>query len=389
MLELFCGIGGVAAALAGRATVVRAVDQSRPALSVYAANHPHPVAADNLARVRPEALAAAEADLWWLSPPCQPFTVRGARADLADPRTVALRAVVAVIAEVRPTWVGLENVPGFQGSAAHGFVRATLAGAGYRVAERILCPTELGVPNRRRRFYLLAGREACPTWGAWTAARQPLAAFLDRDVDDALLVEPALVARYRHALHVVDANDDDAVAACFTAAYGRSPVRSGSYLRVGDRLRRFSPAEVARLLGFPEGWRFPEAMPTERRWALLGNSVSVTAVGEVVGGVPRSLVLGLHVAKPGLEDHGLGEPAALELEGCEFERQDPRDTTVTASFGSTHSPSSPKACTEPETIVHGQSGRKHSETTICTAPSSRSPATMSTGPMLKPSSGTT
>ena len=31
---------------------------------------------------------------------------------------------------------------------------------------------------------------------------------------------------------------------CFTSAYGRSPVRSGSYVSVEGGLRRFSPAEI-------------------------------------------------------------------------------------------------------------------------------------------------
>ena len=42
VLELFCGIGGVAAALGNRAQIVAAVDQNRRALSVYAANFAHP-----------------------------------------------------------------------------------------------------------------------------------------------------------------------------------------------------------------------------------------------------------------------------------------------------------------------------------------------------------
>ena len=48
VLELFCGIGGFAAALGSRARVVAAVDQNRLALSAYAGNFPHPVFAQSV-----------------------------------------------------------------------------------------------------------------------------------------------------------------------------------------------------------------------------------------------------------------------------------------------------------------------------------------------------
>ena len=36
-----------------------------------------------------------------------------------------------------------------------------------------------------------------------------------------------------------------------------------------------SPSEVARLLGLPEAFRFPEALSLEARYRLLGNSLSI------------------------------------------------------------------------------------------------------------------
>ncbi|RMH21013.1 MAG: DNA cytosine methyltransferase, partial [Acidobacteria bacterium] len=164
VLELFCGIGGVAAAVAGRAEVVAAVDVNRHALAVYRHNFDHPVVAATLESLPAARLAAWEADLWWLSPPCQPFTRRGLGRDLDDARARSLVALIDRLARLTPPWVALENVPGFRGSRAHALLRRTLERAGYHVAERLLCPTELGVPNRRRRFYLVAGLEPPLPW---------------------------------------------------------------------------------------------------------------------------------------------------------------------------------------------------------------------------------
>lgn len=295
VLELFCGIGGCAAALAqlapGRHRVVAAIDVSPLALGVYRHNFPsHPTLARGLQSVTTEDLAAFAADLWWLSPPCQPYTRRGLGRDDEDPRAQPLIALIERLAELRPTYLALENVPGFETSRCQRRLRAVLDDAGYTVRERLLCPSELGWPNRRRRYYLLAalgplGPPAPPP------LPMPLARLLDRQPEPGLELDPDLAQRYRHALHRVRAEDPDAVTACFTAAYGRSPVRSGSYLELGepggDRLRRLSPREVLAVLGFPSAFELPPELPRPAAWRLVGNSLSLPAVRAVLAEIPE------------------------------------------------------------------------------------------------------
>ncbi len=282
-LELFCGIGGCAAALQGRATVVGAVDHDRRALSVYQRNFEHPVIVRNLSSVRPAQLP--QADLWWMSPPCQPYTVRGARRDLDDRRAESLVHLMRLLPQQAPSYVALENVPLFHGSRAHALVRQTLLGMGYTIVERMLCPSELGVPAQRRRFYMVAGRDLMePT--AVPVERTRLADYLDDDPDPALFLTEPFLGRYGDALHVVDRRDEDAVAACFTSAYGHSPVYAGSYLREADgRLRRLSPVELLRLLGFGPRFTLP-ALSERHAYKLVGNSLSVPAVGTVLSVIP-------------------------------------------------------------------------------------------------------
>ena len=88
VVELFAGIGGCSAALPPDCDVVQAVDQSPYAHAVYSHNFAHRYDTFNLAGLRPGQLE--EADLWWMSPPCQPFTVRGRQRDLDDPRFCGL-----------------------------------------------------------------------------------------------------------------------------------------------------------------------------------------------------------------------------------------------------------------------------------------------------------
>ena len=298
VLELYCGIGGAAAALAGRASagrasagrasVIAAVDIHRGALAVYRHNFDHPTHVATIESLDAARLERWDADLWWLSPPCQPFTRRGARRDDQDPRSRSLLALMSRIESVRPRFLALENVPGFEGSRTHAALLATLERVGYEVAEALCCPSQLGMPCRRRRYYLVAGREPLAHRAAPAGDRRALASFLDPadQLDPTLAVDPSMANAYRRAIDVVDRDDPAAVTACFTAAYGRSPVRSGSYLRDAGRLRRFSPKEIVRLLGFPEDYELPRDLPTARAWPLVGNSLAIPAVRWALSAVP-------------------------------------------------------------------------------------------------------
>ena len=169
-------------------------------------------------------------------------------------------------------------------------------------------PVRLGWPNRRPRYYLLAEQSprsphqgllaevARPKQNTAPAAIAPAGAIraqpdipVPTRIQDLLDPTPCLslrldrdfLRRYGQAMHVVAAEDPAAVTRCFTSAYGRSPVHCGSYLReAGDAgvIRRFSPHEILRLLGFPPGYVLPPDLSTRRAWSLVGNSLSVPIV---------------------------------------------------------------------------------------------------------------
>jgi len=290
LLELFAGIGGCAEAVRGRSDlrVVAAIDHDEAAHRSYTANFDHPAHRVNLATIATRRLAAFEADAWWMSPPCQPFTVRGNRRDVDDPRCAPLLRLIDALGQLRPRFVGLENVPGFAGSIAHTRLVAALRRHGYAVSQGEVGPTTLGIPGERRRFYLLADREAAPPEVRLDAAPlRPLADYLDATPDPALFVPEDIVERYAQGLAVVDPHEPGATAHCFTAAYGRSWVYSGSYLRDAGRVRRFSPREILRLLGFREDFVEPGGSLV-KRYKRIGNALSVDVVRSLLAELLRS-----------------------------------------------------------------------------------------------------
>jgi len=293
-LELFCGIGGFAAAAAGTSIrVAGAVDQSPAALEVYRLNFPgHDAWQLNLENVTLEELQSVEADFWWLSPPCQPYTVRGAGRDAADPRALSFRRILDLLARMSeddlPSHIALENVEGFVRSEMRARLVGLLSGRGYSTQECMLCPTELGVPMRRPRYYCMAsfGRLEPPTLVVDMPLR-PLGDYLDGSGPDGeLLLAGDVVERFGKGFRVLDPKDPQAYTTCFTSGYGRSLMHAGSYLRCAGGVRRFAPEEIARLLHFPEGFRFPDRMTLRKKWQLLGNSLSVAAVRKVLEAFP-------------------------------------------------------------------------------------------------------
>jgi len=287
VLELFCGIGGVAAAVDGIGSIVAAVDINEVALGVYRRNYAHPTFARELETVRADFLREFNADVWWLSPPCQPYTHRGKQRDVDDPRARSLLTVMDRIVECQPRRVALENVPAFATSRACQRLRGALIGHGYSVTELLVCPTQLRIPMRRPRYFLLARRDRETILRRCRdddGPRRFLQSYIDAkmDADPQLLLDAAIAVKYAGAIHIVDRDDPGAVCNCFTSAYGRSHVRSGSYLRMANAVRRFAPKEILRFMGFPPTFSLPKGMSHRKAWELIGNSVSVDAVRHVL-----------------------------------------------------------------------------------------------------------
>ncbi len=282
VLELFSGIGGAAAAIGGAHEVVGALDISSHVLQAYRLNFDHPTRQANLGALSAGELGAYGADTWWMSPPCQPYTTRGLQNDLDDHRAQSLVHLLGCLRELTPTRLAMENVAGFEGSRAQELMRRTLDELGYEVHERILCPTELGVPARRPRYYLVASRDGLGEVPEPEHTPRRLVDFLEEEPDDELWVPPEILEKHGRGMRILDPEDQDEVCNTFTSAYGKTWRSAGSYLRFGERVRRFSAAEILATLGFPGGYVFPSEFTRRQRYKYAGNSLSVVAVREAL-----------------------------------------------------------------------------------------------------------
>ena len=90
--------------------------------------------------------------------PCQGFSVAGLREGLDDDRSNLALQFLRVAGETRPTWVVWENVPGVfstNGGRDFGAFLGGLAQLGYGYTYRTLDAQYFGVPQRRRRVFVV------------------------------------------------------------------------------------------------------------------------------------------------------------------------------------------------------------------------------------------
>ena len=172
--DIFCGAGGSSAG--GRAAgveIVAGVDMCTIAARTFAANFPNArVFAKRLEDLRIESLKAAvgEIDLLLASPECTNHTC----AKGAAPRDEASRATAMLVVEyaraLSPRWLVLENVIHMRPWSRYGELKRELGDLGYRLHEHVLDSADFGVPQRRRRLFLVGDRSREP---AQTIRKRP------------------------------------------------------------------------------------------------------------------------------------------------------------------------------------------------------------------------
>uniref|UniRef100_A0A8C1YWA9 tRNA (cytosine(38)-C(5))-methyltransferase n=1 Tax=Cyprinus carpio TaxID=7962 RepID=A0A8C1YWA9_CYPCA len=148
VLELYSGIGGMHYALKESsvpAEVVAAVDVNTTANEIYKHNFPN-------TPLLPKTIEVSA---------CPHESLLG---DVADPRTKSFLYILELLPRLSkwPRFILLENVKGFETSAARDALLKTLRECDYSFQEFLISPTSLGIPNSRLRYFLIAKRPPGP-----------------------------------------------------------------------------------------------------------------------------------------------------------------------------------------------------------------------------------
>ena len=273
--------------------------------------------------------------------PCQDVSVAGRRAGLAGERSGLWFEFHRVLAELKPPWVVIENVPGLlssNGGRDMGTVLGGLGDLGYRWAYGVLDAQWFGVAQRRRRVFIVghlgdgraaevlplpaglcgdppsrrkAGEDVAGTLGGSSqgggfrttdldnnGAANPLTATYAKTADNTQgAYPPTLVVHVQSVVAIQDTREmEKAQNGLGVSGEGVGYTLDGTGAQgvyvpevVRDEVqnlvalggvRRLTPTECERLQGFPDGWTAGQA--DSHRYKQLGNAVAVP-VAEWIG----------------------------------------------------------------------------------------------------------
>jgi DNA (cytosine-5)-methyltransferase 1 len=191
VVDIFAGCGGLSLGFMQVGyTVVKAVEFDPEAADTYIENHPEvDVIVDDIKNVdNSGAFKPGDADIIIGGPPCQGFSMAGARIRqgfIDDPRNYLFKHYFNVVKTARPKVFIMENVKGIatmQGGKIFEEIQgifqdaALLDGKPYRLYCRVVKAVEFGVPQKRERMILIGTTiEGTNIEQLWDRTREELA----------------------------------------------------------------------------------------------------------------------------------------------------------------------------------------------------------------------
>ena len=216
--------------------------------------------------------------------PCQDLSFAGKRKGLAGERSGLFYEAMRLIRGINPRIVILENVPGLLASNQGRDFAIVLSemDKGWNcqeVAWRVLDSQFFGVAQRRKRVFIVASSRI-------GSAEQILALNESVSGDS----KPSKEKKKNIASTIgADSHESDsepiAIRTAFTGANGIGvsvgishtlDLANGQAVTDNGKIRRFTPVEVERLPGFPDGWT--SGQTDANRYTQLGNAVTVNVV---------------------------------------------------------------------------------------------------------------
>lgn len=305
-LDLFCGAGGSShGARRAGVEVVAGVDMWDVAAETYRRNFPDAeIYQGNIRDLSPVSIQrkVGKIDLILASPECTSHScAKGAAPRCEDSRMTAFQ-VTRFAKAFKPRWIVIENVPHMQSWARYGDLLSQLRGLGYFVGETKLNAKDYGVPQSRRRLFIMCsldGEVEGPPPS--TIRHEPASSIIDRSARYPMTAlfnsarAEATLERAERAIKELGSKEP------FLLVYYGSDKAGGwqpldkplrtvttldrfAYVRPtskGHMMRMLQPEELKLAMGFPKGYRLAAASKRDAI-KLLGNAVCPPVMERVV-----------------------------------------------------------------------------------------------------------
>jgi DNA (cytosine-5)-methyltransferase 1 len=309
--DLFCGGGGssLGAKQAG-ATIIGGIDNWSVATDAFAINFPGTVTySGDLRTIKPRKIAKeiGHIDLLLASPECTHHSVaKGNRPRREDSKELAFQ-VPRFAKALCPRWIVVENVIQMRSWASFPMWLSALRQLGYTATCVTLDAANFGVPQTRRRLFVICDRNRVPikprTYRrknltvAWVLKNAPTGGWsYDFTSLDNGRRSPNTLSRARRAIDAI--GHDKEFIMVYYGSDGSGgfqsldrPLRTVTTIDrfalvrpncMGHEMRMLQPSELAVAMGFPPSYRFPAIATRRDCIKLLGNAVCPPVMRAVV-----------------------------------------------------------------------------------------------------------
>lgn len=162
-IDIFSGPGGMTIGMKKAGLVpLASVEKRKDAVDTYTAHTPEADHYCDDIRNISFLKYRNKAEVVFGGPPCQPFSTGGLRRVTTDPRNM-MPAFIRVLDEVQPRAFVIENVPGLATKSRINYlgeILRDLSNLGYKLSWRILLASDYGVPQKRKRLFIVGMKDA-------------------------------------------------------------------------------------------------------------------------------------------------------------------------------------------------------------------------------------
>lgn len=236
--------------------------------------------------------------------PCQSFSIvaqNPKRLGVKDERGKLFFEMCRILREKQPKCFIAENVKGLltaNKKSAFPLIIQEFESSGYDVTYSILNSAEYGVPQKRERVIIVGFRRdlkikfTFPDIALKEAdLYEPLSSVIDKTVDEKYFFsERAVVGMMKNRASMNKGRAQDITKPCNTVGAHLAKVSLNStdpVLQIGERYRRFTPREVARIQSFPEQFKLIGSEAAQYR--ALGNAIPPVMFWYVANAVDQCL----------------------------------------------------------------------------------------------------
>ena len=234
--------------------------------------------------------------------PCQSFSIvaqNPKRLGVKDDRGKLFFEMCRFLREKQPICFIAENVKGIlsaNNKSAFPLIIKEFEDSGYNVSYKLLNAVNFGVPQKRERVFIVGIRKDIGEAFDFSIIQNvdaitPLSAVVETSVEEKYFFSQKAVdgmMKKRSAMNKGRAQDLSQPCNTVGAHLAKVSLNSTDpVLQVGDRFRRFTPREVARIQSFPENF---ELVGTESaQYRALGNAIAPVMFWYIANAIVKHL----------------------------------------------------------------------------------------------------